>query len=106
MELKSFSLSYADCAVRTGGKTGEIRGMKPRLLDTRDTAAGTGLGESQGELTSDGLFWENPSTKILRGVILQDKLKQSQPTTEVRDAIMLKNLCPGQVRRHCIFQFS
>lgn len=51
--------------MRKGGKTGEMRAMKPRLLDTRDTAAGTRLGESQGELTSDGLFWGNPSTKIL-----------------------------------------
>lgn len=64
-ELKSLSLSYTDCAMKKGGKTGEMRAMKPRLLDTRDTAAGTGLGESQGELTSDGLFWGNPSTKIL-----------------------------------------
>lgn len=75
-------------------------------MDTRDTAAGTGLGESQWELASDGLFWGNPSTKILLGVILQDKLKQSQPITEFRNAIMLKNLCPGQVRRQCIFQIS
>lgn len=71
--------------MRKGRKTGETRGMKLRLLASRDTAARTGLGESQWELASDGLCWGNPGTKILLGVILQDKLKQRHPTTEFRN---------------------
>jgi len=57
--------------------------MKLRLLASRDTATGTGLGECQQKLASNGLFWENPSTKILFGVILQDNLKQSHPPSEL-----------------------
>lgn len=40
---------------KTDGKTGETLGVKLQVLAFKDTAAGTGLGESQGKLQSDGL---------------------------------------------------